>query len=75
MTYTLILIIFHNYFTFKKINMRRAPNLLILKDDIGKARPSTRELPHPEFTYGLPGPTDEEGVGKCKYCKFFNNNP
>lgn len=51
--------------------MRRAPNLLILKDDVGKSRPSTRDLPHPDFTYGLPGPTDEEGVGKCKlYLNF-----
>lgn len=46
--------------------MRRAPNLLLLKDDVGKSRPSTRGLPHPDFTYGQPGPTDEEGVGKCK---------
>ena len=50
--------------------MRRAPNLLLVKDDIGKARPSTRDLPNPDFTYGLPGPTDEEGVGKCKCFKL-----
>ncbi len=39
---------------------------MLKKDDVGKAKPSTRTLPHPEFPYGLPGPQDEEGVGKCK---------
>ena len=48
------------------MSRRAPPNQLLLKDDVGKARPSTRELPHPDFTYGLPGPTDEEGVGICK---------
>jgi hypothetical protein len=43
-------------------------NYLLQKDDIGKAKVSTRTLPHPEFTYGMPRPAYEEGVGKC------NNN-
>jgi hypothetical protein len=45
---------------------RTASNHLLQRDDIGKSKPSTRVLPHPEHTYGLAGPTDEEGVGKCK---------
>ena len=46
--------------------LRQSYNYLLQKDDVGKAKPSTRTLPHSEHTYGLPGPADEEGVGKCK---------
>ena len=37
-----------------------------MKDDVGKSKPTTRTLPLWGHSYGLPGPTDEEGVGKCK---------
>ena len=46
--------------------MRTSQNQLLTRDDVGKAKPSTRTLPHSGFTYGLPGNPDEEGVGKCK---------
>ena len=48
-------------------------NYLLQKDDIGKSKPTTRTLPHPDFTYGMPGPTDEEGVGKCNFSNKISN--
>lgn len=44
--------------------MRPTHNLLLVKDDVGKAKPTVRDLPYKGHTYGLPGPMDEEGVGK-----------
>jgi len=43
-----------------KINPK---NVLLVKDDVGKAKPSTFDLPGPEFAYGLRGPDDQEGAG------------
>ena len=45
--------------------LRKSYNMLLLKDDIGKSKPTVRELPQPEFTYGQPVPKEQEGVGKC----------
>ena len=36
--------------------LRQSSNYLLKKDDIGKAKPTTRDLPHPEFSYGMPPP-------------------
>ena len=47
--------------------IRKTNNILLKKDDVGLARPTTRELPEFGHAYGLPGARDNEGVAKCKY--------
>jgi len=39
-------------------------NHLLLKDDIGLAKPSTRDLPYESFTYGKPELKDKENAGQ-----------
>lgn len=41
-------------------------NVLIIKDDIGKARRTTRDLPPEGSTYGLVVPKDPVGVAQRK---------
>ena len=43
--------------------MRSFYNHLLLKDDVGKSKPSTRMLPNYGHTYGKPEIKDKEGVG------------
>ena len=58
-------------------------NYLIIKDDVGKAKPTTRQLPDFQFTYGKPDQTNQEGAGQiCTSWKTHqgknlddNNNP
>ena len=38
-------------------------NYMLVKDDVGKAKPTVRDLPQFGFTYGKPPPEHEEGVG------------
>ena len=38
-------------------------NYLVLKDDVGKAKPTTRDLPQKEFAYGKTEKTKQEGAG------------
>lgn len=38
-------------------------NYMLVKDDVGKSKPSTRDLPQFGYTYGKPPPAGEEGVG------------
>ena len=38
-------------------------NHLLLKDDVGHSKPSTRVLPPNFFTYGKPEIRDKEGAG------------
>ena len=35
-------------------------NVLLVKDDVGRAKPNTRKLPKPEFAYGKPEVYDDE---------------
>ena len=37
-------------------------NMLLVKDDVGKARPSTYNLPPSDFAYGKALPRDKEGA-------------
>jgi hypothetical protein len=37
-------------------------NPLLVRDDVGKAKPSTYDLPHDRFAYGRPGNHDIEGA-------------
>lgn len=46
--------------------LRRNTNILLKKDDVGMAKPSTRALPLFGHSYGLPGARDNEGVARCK---------
>ena len=45
---------------------QNSQNILILKDDVGKAKRSTRDLPHSEFVFGQKIPRDPVGVHQCK---------
>ena len=38
-------------------------NLLLVKDDVGKAKPATRDLPPEGFTFGRPDRRDQENAG------------
>ena len=37
-------------------------NYLVLKDDVGKPKPNTRNLPSVDFAYGQSGRHEEEGA-------------
>ena len=38
-------------------------NYLIVKDDVGKPKPTTRKLPKEDFVFGKPDQTGAEGAG------------
>jgi hypothetical protein len=38
-------------------------NHLLLKDDVGRSKPTTRDLPYEEFIYGRPERRDAENAG------------
>ena len=42
-------------------------NYLLIKDDVGKSKPSVRQLPIDGHSYGYKCRPDKEGVGACKY--------
>jgi hypothetical protein len=42
--------------------MYKTSNHLLLKDDIGHSKPTTRFLPNDGFTYGKPEIRDKEGA-------------
>lgn len=42
--------------------LNQSGNVLLQKDNIGKAKPPTRILPPADWTYGLPDKKDKEGV-------------
>lgn len=45
-----------------------ANNILLVKDDVGRAKPNTRKLPPDHFTFGKKEIRDIEdaGMGKCE---------
>jgi hypothetical protein len=49
----------HNYYE----RLQRSGNVLILKSDVGKAKPCAVPLPPPSFVYGQGRVRDKEGVG------------
>jgi hypothetical protein len=50
-------------------------NYMLVKDDVGKSKPSSRDLPKFGFTYGMPPPANEEGVGALtSQWKFHNHS-
>ena len=44
----------------RKAKSARRQNILLVKDDIGKAKPITRKLPADQFTYGKAEKRDPE---------------
>lgn len=48
--------------------------MLLVKDDVGKSKPSTYNLPSDGFTYGKALPRDIEGASKGSYLGLLINN-
>ena len=46
---------------------RKCNNSLLLKDDVGKAKPTTKKLPKNSFTYGKAEYRDPEGAQESKF--------
>lgn len=44
----------------------RNPNVLLMKDDVGRSKPTTRLLPGQGFTYGKAEIRDKEGADRGK---------
>jgi hypothetical protein len=42
-------------------------NVLLVKDDVGKAKPSTRRLPSEQFTFGKPESKNCESAAQGKF--------
>jgi hypothetical protein len=42
-------------------------NVLLARDDIGRAKRSTRDLPQGDFTFGAKIQRDVFGVGSCNF--------
>ena len=57
------------YFPWNKSN-----NPLLSKDDVGRGKPSSYNLPENHFVYGKPLPRDEEGAKEGKIRKKINLN-
>lgn len=51
----------------------RKHNVLLVKDDVGKAKPNTRRMPPNEFIFGKPERRDPEDAQAGKYY-FINLN-
>jgi hypothetical protein len=53
--------------TFKtnahQILLGKSTNPLLVKDDVGKAKPATRTLPKGDFSYGRPDSKNIESAG------------
>ena len=47
----------------KQVKLGSTKNYLLLKDDVGRPKPFTRNLPSVEFTYGKPENNSQEGAG------------
>ena len=51
-------------------------NYLIVKDDVGKPKPTTRKLPKEGFVFGKPDQTGAEGAGSiCTTWKYHETKP
>jgi hypothetical protein len=50
--------------------IKNRSNYLLLKDDVGRSRPTTRELPQGPHAYGYACKPDKEGVGARKLIIF-----
>ena len=50
--------------------MRSSTNYLLVKDDVGRAKPFTHTLPGKNHAFGLENKKDPVGVGGCKLIKL-----
>lgn len=50
----------------EQILLGKKKNYLLVKDDVGKSKPITRDLPPDGFTFGRPDHKDNEGAGVGK---------
>ena len=55
----------------KRLNSHKY-NVLLVKDDVGKPKPTTRCLPKNNFDFGKAVPRDAEDAGKGKFAKVPN---
>ena len=46
--------------TNREVLLGKASNYLLVKDDVGKAKPSTRNLPNEGFSFGKPDNKTQE---------------
>ena len=44
--------------------LKDSHNVLLVKDDVGKSKPSTRDLPPESFSFGKSAGKDEEGAAE-----------
>ena len=51
--------------------MRSSTNYLLAKDDVGRSKPTTRDLPHSSHAFGYANRPDAVGVGGCKLLKLL----
>jgi hypothetical protein len=58
------------------ILLGKRTNALLVKDDVGRAKPSTRALPREDFAFGKPaGPkTDESAADVTNNWQFSNGS-
>lgn len=51
----------------EKVLKTKGHNPLLVRDDVGIAKPSTRTLPHEQHAYGKPDKKDPEGVNESMF--------
>ena len=56
----------------KRLNSYKQ-NVLLVKDDVGRPKPTTRRLPKGAFTFGKPEIRDAEDASKGKYDSLFES--
>lgn len=54
--------------------MKETKNVLLVKDDVGKSKPATRDLPIGNFAYGKSEERDPEGVAESKEPNLYENS-
>lgn len=47
--------------------LQESGNVLLMKDEVGRSKPSARALPGPNFVYGKVEAKDKEGVYERKF--------
>ena len=57
----------------KRLNSHKQ-NILLVKDDVGKPKPTTRRLPGNQFMFGKPEIRDPEDAGQGKQSKHIVAN-
>lgn len=57
----------------RRAKSARKHNILLVKDDIGKAKPTTRRMPPQNFVYGKPEVRDTEDASAGKSLKFITS--